>query len=200
MHPRKLTVKLLQRAGLNRLAHKVYYKAFHGFDTANKDLPPALDRCFEIAKDLGTLDEGDYFEFGLFKGYSFWFAQHLATQKGLLSTRFFGFDSFQGLPPSAGEKDEHPNWQPGHMRTELKQFYQICDNHKIDRERYSVVEGFYSDTLSDTSRTFPEDIALAYVDANIEEDDQVALDIAGNHFVGRVTLQAAYDPEGSRMQ
>jgi hypothetical protein len=35
---------------------------------------------------------------GLFNGYSFWFAQTAARDRRLDTVRFFGFDSFAGLP------------------------------------------------------------------------------------------------------
>ena len=46
---------------------------------------------------------GDYFEFGLYRGSSFFAAQTLSRRYGLASEmHFFGFDSFQGLPEPAG--------------------------------------------------------------------------------------------------
>jgi ABC-type amino acid transport substrate-binding protein len=51
---------------------------------------------------------GGYFEFGLYQGFSFWFANNLAKEMGL-KLEFHGFDSFEGLPPS--EVDLHRNWQ-----------------------------------------------------------------------------------------
>src|SRR3954451_14741438 len=64
-----------------------------GFDTATPDTLNGLIRAFKIAPA-----NGDYFEFGMFKGYTFWFAQRLAAFHGRDAMRFFGFDSFAGLP------------------------------------------------------------------------------------------------------
>ena len=41
---RVLIVKFLQKTKLNKLAHKIYYRYVHGFDTATKDLLPALEK------------------------------------------------------------------------------------------------------------------------------------------------------------
>ena len=46
--------------------------------------------------------EGDYLEFGLYRGYTFWYAQQAANLVGRSSMRFYGFDSFEGLPEVEG--------------------------------------------------------------------------------------------------
>jgi O-methyltransferase len=65
-------------------------------------LLPALDACFEASIDRGLAHQGDYFEFGVFKGYTFWYAQERARRHELARMRFYGFDSFSGLPPVRG--------------------------------------------------------------------------------------------------
>ena len=83
MSTRTLIVKSLQRLHVNKFAHRLYYRYMHGFDTANRAVLPALERCFGKAKENGNGAKGDYMEFGLFKGYSFWYAQHLAREHDL---------------------------------------------------------------------------------------------------------------------
>ncbi len=83
MSARRLAVKLLQKTGLNKLAHRLYYTHLHGFDTSNRPVLDAQRRCFDKAVALGSARDGDYLEFGLFKGYSFWHAQHVAAGLGL---------------------------------------------------------------------------------------------------------------------
>jgi hypothetical protein len=46
--------------------------------------------------------EGDYLEFGVFRGHTFAGAFHSAKRYGLDSIHFYAFDSFCGLPPSSG--------------------------------------------------------------------------------------------------
>ena len=99
---RQLIVKCLQVTRLNRLAHRLYYGHVHGFDAATRSTLEGIEKAFAHAKELGTLGEGDYYEFGLFKGYSFWTAQKTAKQHEAQSMRFFGFDSFAGLPDVGG--------------------------------------------------------------------------------------------------
>ena len=95
---RSWVVKLLQRTGLNKLAHHIFYQHVHSFDTANRDLLPALEKSLTEVKRLGELEKGDYLEFGVFKGYAFWYAQKIAAQFEFDNMSFFGFDSFQGVP------------------------------------------------------------------------------------------------------
>jgi len=53
---------------------------------------------------------GGHYEFGLYRGFSFWYANNLANDMGI-NLEFHGSDTFEGLPPS--EVDIHRNWQPG---------------------------------------------------------------------------------------
>lgn len=47
-------------------------------------------------------------EFGLFKGYSFWYTQRMVRELKRNSMRLFGFDSFAGLPEPQGIGDGAP--------------------------------------------------------------------------------------------
>ena len=58
------------------------------------------------------------YEFGLYQGFSFWYANNLAKEMGL-NLEFHGFDSFEGLPPS--DVDIHRNWTPGSYACSLEQ-------------------------------------------------------------------------------
>src|SRR5882672_12691289 len=46
--------------------------------------------------------EGDYMEFGVFRGDSFIKAFHFAKFAELFSMKFYAFDSFSGYPPLEG--------------------------------------------------------------------------------------------------
>jgi hypothetical protein len=69
----------------------------------------ALDRI----KAAGVT--GDYYEFGLYRGHSLWSAQQAADRLGISGMRFFGFDSFEGLPEiEANDRATRPSttcWQ-----------------------------------------------------------------------------------------
>ena len=48
---RPLVVRSLQKTGLNKPAHRLYYRYIHGFDTPNPAVLPALEVSFETAMD-----------------------------------------------------------------------------------------------------------------------------------------------------
>ncbi len=146
---RRTIVRLLQATGLNRVAHRLYYRHVHGFDTASAGLTDALERCFDRAVDLGTVRDGDYLEFGLFKGYSFWFAQKAAGERGLETVRFFGFDSFAGLPEVEGvDKTSRGDFYKGQYACSRDQVVANLDSRGVDWSRTVLVEGYFERSLS----------------------------------------------------
>ena len=48
--------------------------------------------------ELNPDHPGDYYEFGVFRGYTFLSAQRSCDELRISNTRFYGFDSFKGLP------------------------------------------------------------------------------------------------------
>ena len=118
--PRRLAVRTLQSLGLAKPVSDIYYRYFHGFSSATPELGDGLVHVFEAASDLGSLrDGGDYCEFGVFKGYSFWKAQQEANRHDL-TCRFFGFDSFTWAGPNRRYRSNKP-WRvssrPIHLLT-----------------------------------------------------------------------------------
>ena len=64
-----------------------------GFYSASPETPKAVIRALTLNRDV----QGQYYEFGLYKGYSFYRA--VKASPGI---KHFAFDSFEGLP----ENDE----------------------------------------------------------------------------------------------
>jgi hypothetical protein len=71
---------------------------FNGFCPANTHTPSAVERALSMAMDTGIATRGDYYEFGLYQGYTFYHAQKVVREAGNVSMRFIGLDSFEGLP------------------------------------------------------------------------------------------------------
>jgi O-methyltransferase len=111
--------------------------------------------------------DGDYAEFGCHGAMTFRMAFGAAELTGH-QAHLWAFDSFEGLPEGADTRDEHPQWMPGTMSTDAQKFVALCDEAGIPKRRYSVVPGFYSDTLvSSAGGERPSKIAFAYVDCDL---------------------------------
>lgn len=118
---------------------------------------------------------GDYAEFGTGEGMTFGLAYQEARRHGH-GAKFWAFDSFQGLP-TPQDSDEHPSWIPGKMAMNLEQFHAVCRKNGIPLERYSVVPGFYEETLATMApEAEPTNIALAYVDCDLYSSTRAVLD------------------------
>ena len=147
---RILIVKLLQKAKINKIVHKIYYNYFHGFKTANIDVLPAVEKCIKKAQELGTINKGEYYEFGIFKGYTFWYVQDLVKKQIPNSNmRFFGFDSFKGLPEVKGrDKTSSNDFYEGQYSCSKEQVLKNLKSKGIDEKRTFLVEGFFEDSLN----------------------------------------------------
>lgn len=120
--------------------------------------------------------KGAYAEFGSWGGRTFAFAHCEARRHGH-SAKLWAFDSFQGLPQQASEKDEHPAWQPGTMATSEPQFHAICAANGIRRDEYCVVPGYYEESLARIGdQGEPQDIALAYIDCDLYSSTRAVLE------------------------
>jgi hypothetical protein len=110
---------------------------------------------------------GDYVEFGCCGGVTFGLAFKHSRRSGL-NCHLWAFDSFRGLPVHESEADWHPVWIQGDMAIELAEFKQVCAERGLSDPDYSVVPGYYADTLLEPSdRPMPQDISLAYIDCDL---------------------------------
>lgn len=120
--------------------------------------------------------DGDYVEFGSHGGVTFRLAYNQINQRRF-QRHMWAFDSFQGLPEWTSPKDEHPIWRKGAMATSENEFHDICHSHGIPRERYTVVPGFYDETLpAMPADSMPTNIALAYIDCDLFSSTKTVLE------------------------
>jgi O-methyltransferase len=114
---------------------------------------------------------GDYVEFGCCGANTFCMAYKIATSSRLHGSfgpiHFWAFDSFQGFPARSGEADEHPLWNQGDMSFPLDQFHEICRFRGVPRDAYTVVPGYYNESLTRSGEPRPEKIGLAYIDCDM---------------------------------
>jgi len=129
---------------------KLYHVLQPGFWPGNPGAPDALRRAFEVAKTTGR--PGDYYEFGLYRGYTFWAAQKACRDLGLSDVRFYGFDSFQGLPAVEGIDKVNKEFYRGQFACPKEKVIQNLDEHGFDWSRAELIEGWYAETLTQDLR------------------------------------------------
>ena len=176
---RKVIVKTLQKTKLNRITHKAYYRYLHGFSTANRSVLPTLETCLEKAHALGTTERGDYYEFGIFKGYAFWFAQKVATRYGLQGMRFFGFDSFAGLPAVEGpDLTANDDFYAGQFACTKERVIESLNANGVDWDRTFLIEGYFDQSLTEQTRRDHDmqRIAVALIDCDLYRSTQQVLE------------------------
>jgi O-methyltransferase len=119
--------------------------------------------------------DGDYAEFGSWGAVTFGLAYHEVWRCGH-PARLWAFDSFKGLP-APGADDEHPEWREGVMAISLEEFHAACARKGIPRDRYTVVPGYYDETLAAMApEDEPRNIALACVDCDLYSSSKTVLE------------------------
>jgi O-methyltransferase len=103
----------------------------------------------------------DYLEFGVYQGDSMRQWVSLNQHK---HSRFFGFDSFEGLPE---------DWRPGQGKGHFDAGGAMP---RIDDQRVKFVKGWFEDTIPPFVRSFsPNNRLLMHVDADLYSSAMLAL-------------------------
>lgn len=136
---------LLRKSGLLPFFYHNLNKILPSFESLHPANLKALKSAFGIAP------AGDYFEFGVYKGFSFWFAIQVAELNKINSMRFYGFDSFNGLPEPVGmdkEKDRYGGTFARGNFCAYKDFVNdILVKYGCDPKKFQLIEGFFEDVL-----------------------------------------------------
>ena len=138
-----------------------------------------LAQAFEFAKINGV--RGDYFEFGVWRGKTFRWAHLMKHRYGLAEMKLWAFDSFSGLPAVERSRDEI--WEEGQFACSVSEFRQIVGASGIGAHEYEIVEGFYSESLNESTHARVGDrrIAVAYIDCDLYESTAEALKFVSRH-------------------
>jgi hypothetical protein len=120
--------------------------------------------------------QGDYLEFGCCGGTTFRLA-HKYAHFHELKMHLYGFDSFEGLPAPKGI-DDHPQWKKGAMSFGIEKFEKILKPAGAKKSEYTLMPGYYSDSLSGLSldKLNLKSAALIYVDCDLYESTVPVLD------------------------
>lgn len=136
-------------------------------------VPSVPHRRIALAESLRRMRRsnvrGDYFEFGLYRGSSFSAAQRLARRHGMApEMRFFGFDSFQGLPEPDGV-DAAGEFCKGDYACSRAEVTATLAKRGVDWERIHLVEGWYERSLTAQlkSTLVPGKVGVALVDCDL---------------------------------
>lgn len=131
-----------------------------------------------MVKERNCHNPGDYYEFGLFGGYTFWVAQQACHELRIMDTNFYGFDSFRGLPPIKGVDKTHNLFFEGQFSCSQKQLIKNLNKKGIDWSRTELIEGFFNESLTEDLKTrFPfKPVALAFVDCDLYSSTKDVLD------------------------
>jgi O-methyltransferase len=180
---RRVLVRSLQALRLNRVAHRIYYKHIHGFQPGQKEVLGAVDRCMEIVAKDNFSGHADYLEFGIFKGYTFWYAQRSANRLQLYNMRFFGFDSFTGLPEiSIDDETDNDEFYKGQFLCSKDNVVDALNRHGVDWRRTFLIEGFFDKSLAPEKKAGYElgRISIALIDCDLYSSTVEVLQFLGD--------------------
>lgn len=95
----------------------------------------------------GKENIGDYYEFGVFNGATLATVYGMFQAHGLTKSRFFGFDSFEGLPPEA-DREGKGMWMAGQCSCSLEVTEALLNKRRVDWTRVFLIKGWFKDTLT----------------------------------------------------
>jgi hypothetical protein len=143
--------KLLRKAGLlektrSIKARLVGRRAANEFKPADPRLLISVLRCMQWLEGNGLAEGSDYLEFGVFRGFNLWYTQALARAMGVRDMRFFGFDSFFGIPAVEGV-DEGGPFHEGDFSAYRDEVEGFLTRFGVDWDKTVLLEGFFDQTL-----------------------------------------------------
>ena len=138
--------------------------------------------------ERSALAKGAYYEFGVFKGFSLWFAQQYYRHAFKGGLQIYGFDSFEGLPSSA--VDHHMNWKPGNYAESLDDVVRFLTQNGGDLETIKLFKGFFSDQLFRQIETENSlrPASVVVIDSDIYESCAEVLQFVHRHLVKNAIL------------
>ncbi|RPG63249.1 MAG: hypothetical protein CBD98_001030 [Flavobacteriaceae bacterium TMED238] len=105
--------------------------------------------------------EGDYIEFGIFKGKSLFHSFSTAKKNKIIHNRiFWGLDSFEGFPTENHSFYTSKNFDVSYEKV-IKQFSKY--------ENIKIKKGYFSQSLNNKNISEINKIAFAFVDCDIYE-------------------------------
>ena len=139
---------------LFRVASRMARRLDSSFSTLSPGTPEAIHKALQLAKENASgPGVGDYYEFGLFRGYTFLSAKRACDDLGLPEVRFYGFDSFAGLPPVEGVDEGDGQFFAGQFACSRATVEKHLTENGMDWSRAALIEGFFDVSLTEELRT-----------------------------------------------
>lgn len=165
---------------LYRLGSHVYHRFNSGFRTLSPGAPGAIRQAFETSRQDADAKhfDGDYYEFGVFRGGTFLAASRVLDDLGLSGTALYGFDSFEGLPQPEGIDSTDTRFFEGQFACSRAEVERNLSSNGMNMERAVLIEGFYEESLTETLRqAHPfRPVAVALLDCDYYSSTKTALD------------------------
>jgi len=174
-----------------RAASRIYYTLNRSFMTLSPGAPEAIAQALQCVKDRGQPARGDYYEFGVFRGYTLWRAYEACQALGLTQMRCYGFDSFQGLPVPTAEDETEGKFFEGQFACSKDGVVQWLTQRGVDWSRVVLIEGFFNETLTPQVRQrYPfGPVAVAFIDCDLYSSTRQVLAWLGEGLVdGSIVL------------
>jgi len=121
---------------------------------------------------VGNNIRGDYLEFGVSGGQGITSVFHFAQRYNLKSMRFYGFDSFQGLPEITGvDANGYCPFSKGQYACDVNTFKKGISRNGVDINRVAIIPGWFGEVLNEeTKKTLPiRKAAIIVVDCDLYE-------------------------------
>lgn len=163
---------------LYRMASRAYHVLNRSSTSLSPGAPVALRRAFAVALERQEGGPGDYYEFGIYRGGALAEAYDTCRELGVEATRFWGFDSFQGLPPVEGIDETDGNFFEGQFAASKESVERNLTRRGVDWSRTTLIEGFFSDSLTEEAkRSHPfRHVGVALLDCDLYSSTVEVLD------------------------
>jgi len=170
---------MLKRMGLLeplRAVKRRFYHRPNEFKPADPRLLISTIACLNWLNEHGALEGSDVIEFGIFRGFNVWFTHAYSRVLGVNDVRFFGFDSFFGIPPTTGI-DADGTFKEGEFSAYREEVESFLTRYGVDWSKTFMVEGFFDQTCNaDTANKYNmRRCSLCIVDADLYSSAKTAL-------------------------
>lgn len=129
--------------------------------------------------------EGDYLEFGVYKGSTFINAIRMAKRKKLNQMKFFAFDSFKGLPSVSGVDRMGDQFTKGQYSCSQNDFERSLKANGVNMYKVKIIDGFFDKTLKHETKAELKigSAAVIWIDCDLYESTVPVLNFVTDYII-----------------